>query len=319
MALGEIYSKYKKVLAALIKLGIVIFSFAYIFYSVHEEKTSLNDFFDLTDFTSQNVLFLALSLLLLPFNWASEAYKWKFILNKAKDSSFLEAFKGVITGVSLSVFAGNIVGHYFGRIWQLRGEERVIMRGGFLIGAITQAYVTFLFGVVGLLVLIFYKNDASIWMLLLALSLLLISTGVIFLSNKWVSLFKRMPRFWKWIKIMESFGKKDILILISISVLRYSIFSIQFYCIASIFNLTKIGLVNFFSGTFLMFATKSLLPNLNVISDIGIRGGAALFFFQKFDAHSPEILVSSFAMWSINIIIPSIIGLFFLKRAKVFR
>jgi hypothetical protein len=101
------------------------------------------------------------------------------------------------------------------------------------------------------------------------------------------------------------------------SVLRYLIFSSQFLILLHVFEVD----INFFQSilsVMIVFFFITLTPTIT-IAEIGVRGSVALLVFMKFSSNVIGILSSTFLLWVINLIIPAIIGSFFIFSLKFFR
>ena len=69
-----------------------------------------------------DVGWLLLAVLLMPFNWALETEKWRQLTSNFEPISFGKAYKAIFAGVLFSVFTPNRVGEYGGRILWVRPE-----------------------------------------------------------------------------------------------------------------------------------------------------------------------------------------------------
>ena len=101
------------------------------------------------------------------------------------------------------------------------------------------------------------------------------------------------------------------------SIVRYFIFSLQFILLLDIFGVD----VSFFDAVFavmLVFFFITITPTIT-IAEIGVRGSVAIFIIGFFSSNSLGILSSTCTLWLINLIIPAIIGSFFIFSLKFFR
>jgi hypothetical protein len=70
--------------------------------------------------------------------------------------------------------------------------------------------------------------------------------------------------------------------------------------------------------TWLIFWIMAILPTI-AIAEIGIRGEAALFFLAPLSTNYLGIVSSTFMLWFINLIIPSLIGCLFVYKMKLYK
>jgi hypothetical protein len=68
----------------------------------------------------------------------------------------------------------------------------------------------------------------------------------------------------------------------------------------------------------LVFFFITITPTI-ALAEIGVRGSVALLVFGLFSNNVVGILSSIFILWIINLIIPAIIGSFFIFSLKFFR
>jgi hypothetical protein len=59
----------------------------------------------------------------------------------------------------------------------------------------------------------------------------------------------------------------------------------------------------------------NILPSI-VIADLGIRGSVSIFILGQFSENTQGILTASVVLWIINIMLPSILGLFLYTNRK---
>ena len=70
--------------------------------------------------------------------------------------------------------------------------------------------------------------------------------------------------------------------------------------------------------TMVMLFIISIIPTI-AISEIGIRGSVAVYLFSLVSANILGILSATFVLWVINLLLPALIGAFFVFTLKFFR
>jgi len=138
-----------------------------------------------------------------------------------------------------------------------------------------------------------------------------------------------MPGRWeKWIQyasVFSIFNYKELLWTLLLSFSRYIVFSTQFFILLRI---AGTGLP-FSQAVFLIpviYLVMTVIPTI-ALTDLGIRGSVSLFvlglYFQKYGTGNADteiaILTSSSVLWLINLVIPAIMGTFFVFSLKFFR
>jgi hypothetical protein len=67
----------------------------------------------------------------------------------------------------------------------------------------------------------------------------------------------------------------------------------------------------------ILFFIQSNLPSLDLF-DIGVRSVTALFFFNYVTDHNASVVACTASIWLINIIIPAILGTYFVFKLNFF-
>jgi hypothetical protein len=68
---------------------------------------------------------------------------------------------------------------------------------------------------------------------------------------------------------------------------------------------------------FIVFLVQSALPSLDIL-DIGVRSLTADYFFSYITAFSSTVIACAALIWLVNLIIPAILGSFFVFKLKFF-
>jgi uncharacterized membrane protein YbhN (UPF0104 family) len=87
---------------------------------------------------------LILVLILMFVNWGIEALKWKQLLRKIQQLSFVQSFKAILAGCTVSLMTPNRIGEFGGRLIYVENEYKVKAIALSILGGVTQLFVTFL-------------------------------------------------------------------------------------------------------------------------------------------------------------------------------
>jgi hypothetical protein len=98
----------------------------------------------------------------------------------------------------------------------------------------------------------------------------------------------------------------------SISVLRYLVFSTQFFLLLYAFGI-RAEIPEVFSAIALTFFATTVIPTF-ALSEIGIRGSVSVIFLGMYSTDTAAILASSFLLWIINIALPALTGIVFVLQ-----
>lgn len=260
-------------------------------------------------FLWENSLLLLLILLLLPINWGVESLKWHLLCQQFEPVSRKEAFRMVLYGVSLGFWSSYSLADLAARTWHFKGKRgqafAVVMVNRF-----AQAVPAFAGGIwaiiEGHLLPPHWTNLGFFWGATVALAF------VIFLVAR---------RFWwKYLKsswrFMRSISFALFARVLGWSVLRYFVFSLQFFLMFQIFQVSLNPLL-IFAGISWIFFVKSFVPSFHAVGDLGLREFSALLFFAPFGVSSQVVVCASLGIWCINILLPGLLGLLHFQSSSL--
>lgn len=307
--------KAKQFLLVLVKVLIVGMAFFYIYQHLKGDKAiSLKSIIE--------YLLLKEILILLLFtsaNWFFEVLKWQNLVNSFKKLSFYEASQQTFGSLTASIFTPNRIGEYGAKMLYFKKEnaKRIVLLN--FIHNSSQMLVTTIFGVIGFLLLTFSKTETMIWMgvKLNAISIILIL--IVFAIAILILVFFRKIEIYGFSiqKIIDKIRKLDKIILFKIvvfSIFRYVVFSTQFLVLLLFFDV-EIEIVVAFSTLFTMYFLASILPSIHLM-DVAIKGSVALYLFSKLGIEDWKILAVTSLMWIFNLVLPVVLGSYFVLRFK---
>ncbi|KAA3437911.1 lysylphosphatidylglycerol synthase domain-containing protein [Rufibacter hautae] len=272
--------------------------------------------------TKSTALFIA--AVLLPVNWGVEASKWQFLSRKFEKISFLEAYRAVLVGLTLGFVTPNRMGDYAGRILTMHRKDRADAIGAILLGRLCQLFATVLMGsgAIAFFVFKYYVPLASPVGVSVLLALLLVNSWALALlfSFQWaIGLLERVSFLRRWVhyfSVIGTYSSAELTKTLLISGARYLVFMGQFIALLWAFgvHLSVEEYVWGVSGTFLM---KSVVPSINALADIGMRELSAMHFFGLMGQDPLLVLGASLSLWTMNIALPSVVGLIFVLPLKL--
>ncbi len=296
----------------------------YLYKTIQEKGHSIKDIYELIlkQFSVANAILIATIFLLTFLNWACESKKWQTLAKRVETISFWQAFGGVFAGLALGFVMPNQIGDAAGRILSLKSRQRFENIGAALLSNGLQFYVSLWFGSIGLAYFIFQHPTFQTWYYKLLLLLLVITLGLgAMVFGYRLSLTKFLEKFGLFRKIEPYLIVIDRYEFIEIrdamfwATLRYGVFSVQFWLLFQLFGI-KLSLVNSFAGIFLVFFSKTLIPAINFLGDLGIREASSLFVFGVYDIDPTLLIATTLSLWFINIFIPTIVGIFWVLKIR---
>lgn len=312
----------KKYLSIIIKIVIVFFSFYFIYHQLVENKSFEElDISVLIDTVKKNKVYLVGVILMMFLNWLVEALKWRYMISKIENISIMTAYRAVFTGITVSTFTPNRIGEYGGRVFCLEKGDRIKAVFITVLCSMSQLLVTILYGSISLFILfdeiLIDKTFLSVSLLILLNLFLLFSYFNISHIVNFLGKFKLIKSFKKYLEVLVMYNFKDLLIAFIYSNTRYFIFSLQFIILLHVFGI-NISFMDAILSVMLIFFFITITPTIT-IAEIGVRGSVAIFVLGLFSSNDIAILSSTTLLWLINLIIPAIIGSFFIFSLKFFR
>jgi len=312
---GGLSYKTKQLFFMLIKLSIVIGAF----YFIHNRLTT-NEHLNFTgfiDFLTENDVFLLKNVLFLLFltffNWFFEILKWQNLVQIIDNISFYNATKQSLAALTASLFTPNRIGDYAAKAIYYKSSKRPKIMLLNLLSHMMQMGVTTLFGAIGLGFFIYnYNPEISYDKLGRFVIILAIILSFIIIGTKQNNFTVKGFSFKKVIGFIKGIPKKIHFKNAVFSIVRYFIFSFQFYLLLKLFGV-DIYYLNAMIVITTMYLAASTIPSV-FIFDVVVKGSVALFIFEIVGVNDLTILSIIMLMWILNFVIPSIIGSFFVLR-----
>jgi len=317
-------SKYKGIFSNVLKVAIVVFAFWFI-YNKLATNNNLKDFRQILSKIPQAEIITVISfvLLLMLVNWGLEAFKWRRLLIQIEKISIWRSVESVFCGLTWAVFTPNRIGEYGGRVFFLSPKRRIIGVVAMAVGNIGQMVLTNIFGAISICIFIyrFAGLDYRLTYALIALSIMFCIFFLVFYFNiKWLNgllLSMRFTRkYKKFYSILGRYQKKELFRILLFCLARYVVFSTQYF-IMFYWLIPDIHYLDILMMVCILFFVQSTLPSLDLF-DIGVRSVTASYFFSFVTEQDVAVIACTASIWLINIIIPAILGSYFVFKLNFF-
>lgn len=270
-------------------------------------------------------------ILLMVLNWCIEALKWQWLLSHLEKMSLWKAVKSVTAGLAFALNTPNRIGEYGGRIMFVAAGHRIQAASLSVAGSFSQLVITLIFGCLGLTFLLNMevpatfgdKNESYIGWLQIAWCV--VASGSI-LS---LVIYFRLSSFFRWMENKKFFNKvarhvsvlsrldKGILVkVLALSLVRYFVFVTQYVLMMQLLQV-DIQAWQAFWLTSVLYLVMAVIPSI-ALADLGIRGQASLELFGLISSNKIGIVAASVGIWSINLVVPALIGSILIARVKIF-
>ncbi|WP_231425882.1 lysylphosphatidylglycerol synthase domain-containing protein [Pedobacter sp. Leaf250] len=314
----------KKILSILIKTAIVILAFWFIYHKLVANK-NLENFSALLKDISQIEIFAVIGfvVLLMFVNWFLEAAKWKRLMSHIERITFYRAIESVFCGLTLAIFTPNRLGEYGGRVFFLSPKRRIVGIVAMTVGNIGQLVLTNVFGAIAACFFIyrFVPIDNSVFLAVVMLAMAFCLFFIVFYFNiQWLNgillSFKFTRKYKKFYSILGRYRKEELFKIMLFCLARYIVFSSQYF-ILFMWLIPGLHYMDIIMMTCLLFLIQSALPSLDLF-DVGIRSVTAVELFKHITDQHVAVIACTASIWLINIIIPAILGTYFVFKLNFF-
>ncbi len=304
--------KSKQLFFVLIKISLVVAAF----YFIYQKLTKNSDlaFYDFLLFLNKNDSFslknIAFLVLLSGFNWFFEILKWQELVSFIQKTSLKNALEQSLGSLTASLFTPNRIGEYGAKAIYFKPplRKRILLIN--LLSNLLQMGITAVLGVIGLL--FFYQAyninlPVNSFLIITSISIFIVVLIVFLFRNNNFSVkgfsLEKIKQF------IIDFPRNKIVLATVFSLIRYLIFSFQFYYLLTLFG-TDIGYLNAMMVITSMYLLASIIPSIFVF-DVVIKGSIAVYLFSFLGIEELISLSVVTLMWILNFVFPSIIGSYY--------
>ena len=316
--LTAISHKTKQFSLVLIKIGLVVAAFYFIYAKLfHNSDLNFDEFIqNLMNFSSISANTILILLLLSIFNWFFEILKWQTLVDCITEISFNDAAIQTLGALTASLLTPNRIGDYGAKAmyYQALQRKKIVLLN--LIGNSAQMAVTTIFGTFGLAYFALrFQPELNYNGLLIGFGVLGFTATFLIWILKTDGLKKQKKSLYKQLDFLKDISKNSIFKIFLFSLVRYLIFSFQFYYLLYLFGIE----MNYFEAMTVissMYLLSSVIPSI-FIFDVIIKGGVAIYLFGLIGVPESIILSIVTLMWILNFVLPSVIGSYHVLNFKL--
>jgi hypothetical protein len=262
---------------------------------------------------------LGMILLLMPLNWGIESFKWKLITTKIEPIPYFTSVKAVLTGICIGNIAPGRAMEFLAKIYYFKPHNRPSVTILHFINGMFQMLITITTGLIAITYKFSRINQSSTF-----IYIALIAGTCMVLFFCWsifnASYIHRKLQFIKWFKDIDNtdhlkFSKNLISKLISLSIIRYLVFTTQFYIIYHVLSPLS-NPFEIFMSIAAYFTITSIIPMISFIEP-AIRAAIAILVFNSTTDNEANVVLSSTLIWLVNVVIPSILGYIIILKEKI--
>lgn len=318
--------KIRKSTAVVLKLILAILLF-YLIYCQVFSRSNINEIYAefINNLSKDRLYYLVICILLMPLNWLLESLKWRSLVKEFQVLSLGKSYRAILAGLSVGIITPQRVGEYGGRVLLLDEENRVKGILATFICSLAQNGVNVIFGIIG----VFFLNKeldlvSEYWIILLVIGVLLTIClfYILYRNTKSLKSLVRKHVKIKWLRegIFKLAYLKEINLTLHLEVLmyatmRFGVYLLQYILILWFFGI-DMSLFQGFSGVSSIYLIQSGIP-LPPIVDVAARAELAYLIWGVYSENVLGILSATYGLWIINLILPSLLGLFYLIKMNL--
>lgn len=263
-------------------------------------------------------------------NWGLEARKWQLVIRRIQPIRWIQALKAIFTGTTLAFFTPNRMGEYIGRVLYIEEGKRIKAVSLTIVCSMAQLLVTIVLGIAGVIFIrqeLLIKEGAGssviFWMnlvLYISIPVAVILTLFYFKLSwvvRWVEKIPFIEKFTNYIRVLDNFEASTLLSILSLSVLRYGVFVIQYYWLFDVFKV-ELNEWQVFWSVSVVFLVLAIVPSIALLTELGVRWQTSIEVIRLFSTNVVGILATSLAIWMINLVIPALVGSLLILNIRLF-
>ena len=134
---------------------------------------------------------------------------------------------------------------------------------------------------------------------------------------KRLPLAKYLQPYIKHLNVLRNYKRKELSWVLLFAFLRYATYTMQYYLMLMYFGV-EVPLITGIACIATIFLLQTSIP-LPPIMGLLVRGEVALLVWGNFSENELSILSATFSLWVINMILPALIGIFFIVNINILK
>ncbi len=262
---------------------------------------------------SARPLLVAIALALLPLNIALEAATWLPLLRRVVPGTGLrQAVVGVLSGYPLGIITPARVGDFAGRAFSMPDGDRVRIAVSAAAARLPDLIAILLAGTAALVAsvaagILEFAGWAAMGgiaaVLLVLLTLVVLDPAII---RRVAAALPLASRWEPKLDFLTTIPAPVMLRVVLLAVARLGVYSSQFLLLALSFA-PGLSVGRAFAAILLTLMAKSIIPPVTVL-DLGIREGAAAFFFGRLGLGAAVGFNAALLLFAINLALPAAVA-----------
>ena len=278
-----------------------------------------------TQITEGHVGWLILAVVLLPLTYQIEIWKWELAITRIVRPTRIQIIKSILAGTALSFWTPGQIGDYGGRLLFINTKKKWEVALATGVGNIAQQVAIVTLGGLGVGYYLFAHSEITgyaFWIIIsLYLAVMTFNWLIFFNVEMMIPLLKKIRLFNEKnegaLKTLTDFSNKELWMLLMHAAFKFLIYSFQYYCF-----LQFLGIYGDFTQLYLLiladYAIQIVLPVPPFLRLI-LRGEVAIAIWSAFSHNEIAILAASYGVFTLNVLLPSLVGVGFVMNANILK
>lgn len=297
----------------IIKWTVAVLSYGFIVYTIADFRNDIENLAKtwLDSIKDGKWIWIAGMTALVPLNLSIEAWKWKTLTANLQKLSFRNALRAVVAGQFAGFFTPNRIGEVTGRSMLLKEGNRLKGSSLTITSSVSQTLAVCLIGIPAMMIyisMIANSGITSMTILWTALAFSILCVTYWFIPNltEYISSSISNKTVRDWAELLTKTDKGTLIKLLLQSVLRYLVFSTQYYMLLRFFmiDISATEGAIFIATNYLII---TFVPSMS-FSDGAVRAGVASAVFSPVASNSIGVIATGVSAWLINFVVPMLIG-----------
>jgi len=275
----------------------------------------------ISSFKKVNLIFFSSALLLLIPNLFFQFLKWKYLLNSTINFyDNKKIVRSLFVGLSSGIFTPMRLGEYYGRSLDINKSSLTEIAA---LTFIDKIFVLVSVVLIGGIFFVFFVSDflhLNIIVKIGAYALIIIIPilpflFIVFTKSNSAARFmqiKLLAKIAEKLSALKTVNHKILVITFFYSVVIYFIYTLQYSLLLTAFESDSLIQQNFIMSNVIMFS-KALIPQIS-FGELGVRESTSVFYSSFFNISGAAAFNASILIFTINLLLPAIIGLFFITK-----
>lgn len=325
--MGFVKSLFKNRWVNLIIKGIVLLGAGWAFYEQTLGKENVEELWNTfkRQLSEGHIGWFVLAVALLPLTYLIEIWKWELAIARIVKPKRIQIIKSVLAGTALSFWTPGQIGDYGGRLLFIETKKKweVVLATG--VANIAQQVAILSLGGLGVVYYLLAHSDIAgfaFWSIISLYSVILLLNWLLYFNVEVaIPVLKKIGLFNKKneaaLITLSNFSKEELWMLLMHASFKFLIYSFQYYCL-----LQFLGIYGGFTQLYLLiladYAIQLVLPVPPFLRLI-LRGEVAIAIWSAFSDNEIAILAASYGLFTLNVLLPSLIGIGLVMNANILK